>query len=536
MSHFDGHLDEINALLFLDGELDPASAQELSKHAASCSGCRELLATLKNENVWLCGALKAQDEPVPARLLAAPGRSAAPWRWIAAFGLAVAGAGTFWSAFIGPWLAQAAQAGFTQRNLLTTIFFSGAFWKGWDEVLNMIEFLATATLGTIVIWLLRRHGRGLMSAGAVMGAVLCLLGLPPAARAAETKYDGPNYTLPAGQEVKTDLTVRAQRTQIDGNVDGDLIVWSQSVTVNGHVKGDILCFAQDLRVNGTVDGNVRSWTQSLSLNGSVGKNVMDWSQTIDLANDAKIGGTMTLHAADADLDGSIAGDVLAYAASVEINGILSQDATIHADRLAIGPAAQIEGKTTYNGGHRPDVSSSAKLATPIVTTISERGSKYSQARYYWHRTLLWGASFVFGLVLLLLAPGFFTDVEKACAKAAPCMGIGFLLLVATPVAALVACITIVGFGLGIAAFLLYLIALYSAQVFVGSWLGEKLLGANAGTGAALGRLALGLAILRVVRMLPYLGGWITFIVIIWGLGAVALTVYKRFQPETAAAA
>ncbi len=536
MSQFDGHLDEIKALLFLDGELDASSAQELSKHAAGCSGCRELLAALKNENVWLCEALTAQDEPLPARLLAAPGRIAAPWRWIAAFGLTVAGAGTFWSAFVEPWLAQAAQAGFTQGSLLTTLLFNGAFWKGWDEVLNMIEFLATATLGTIVIGLLRRHWRSLVPATAMIAAVLCALGLPPAARAAEVQHADSNYTLLAGQEVKTDLTVFAPRTQIDGTVDGDLIVWSQSVTVNGHVKGDILCFAQDLRVDGTVDGNVRSFSQTLSLNGAIGKNVTVSAQTMHLAGNAKIGGTLTLSAENADLDGEVAGDVLAHASLLEINGTLRSDATIQARQLAIGPTAEIKGQMKYVGGGHPDISPNSKLAAPIITTIGKHGPDYAHVAYYWHRTLLWGASFLFGLVLLLLAPGFFTDAEKACEKAGPCLGIGFLLLVATPVAALIACITIVGLGLGIAILLLYLIALYSAQVFVGSWLGEKLLGANAGTGAALGRLALGLAILRVARMLPYLGGWITFLVIIWGLGAMALATYKSLHPEAAVAA
>src|SRR5579863_3020476 len=57
-----------------------------------------------------------------------------------------------------------------------------------------------------------------------------------------------------------------------------------------------------------------------------------------------------------------------------------------------------------------------------------------------------------------------------------------------------------------------------------------------GAGAALGRLALGLAILRALGMLPFLGGWISFVVVIWGMGAVALAIYKNMRPQLAAAA
>ncbi len=93
---------------------------------------------------------------------------------------------------------------------------------------------------------------------------------------------------------------------------------------------------------------------------------------------------------------------------------------------------------------------------------------------------------------------------------------------ATPIAAAIVCITIVGLGVGISTFMLWLIAMYGAQVIVGRWIGEKVLGAGIGVGATLGRLALGLLILRVVSMLPFVGGWAMLLVIIWGLGGMVL--------------
>jgi hypothetical protein len=83
--------------------------------------------------------------------------------------------------------------------------------------------------------------------------------------------------------------------------------------------------------------------------------------------------------------------------------------------------------------------------------------------------------------------------------------------------------------------LLWVIAIYSAQVFVGSWLGERILGEGVGVGAALGRLALGLLILRAVHMLPYIGGWIAFVVLVWGMGAMVLALYRYMRPQLATA-
>src|SRR5579863_9928924 len=179
MSHF----DEMTALLYLESQLDADHARDISTHAATCAECRELLHALETEGVWLRESLAGDEEAVPARLIDAPERQGAPWGWISALGLSAGGAYTLWSGFVEPWRAQAAQAGFTQGNLLTMLFFSGAFWKGWDAMRSLTEFLAMATLGLIVMWLLRRRLRRIMTVAVVMGAVVGALVLSPSAGA-----------------------------------------------------------------------------------------------------------------------------------------------------------------------------------------------------------------------------------------------------------------------------------------------------------------------------------------------------------------
>lgn len=535
--HFDGHFDEMTGLLYLEGQLDADRAREVSAHVNSCSRCGELLHVLEREGVWLREALAVEDEPVPARMLAAPKRGAT-WGWMVAFGLGIGGAYTLWSGFVEPWLTQAAQAGFTQGNILTMLFFTGAFWKGWDTMRSLMEFSAVATLAAVAIWLLRKQWQRVTTIAFVVGAIVCALALPPSASAAEVKRGDPSYTLPAGQEVNNDLIVVAGRTRIDGQVDGDLVVFSDSLTVNGHVKGDIIAFGASVRVNGSVDGNVRVWAQTLSLNGNctVAKNVSAWTAQTDLDEKAAVGGTMTLFVGTGELDGRIGGDLLVGAGDLSINGTLARDAQIWAQRLTIGSVAEIKGRTKYSGRSQPDVAPGAKLGSPIDVTIKGPGPDYASPRYYWHQTLSWGASFLFGLVLLLIAPGFFFDAAQACKRVGPALGFGALFLFATPIAAIVACVTIVGLGIGISAALLYVIAVYSTQVFVGSWIGEKLLGAGVGVGPALGKLALGLAVLRVVRMIPYVGPLAGILIVAWGLGALVLAVYRRMRPQLAPAA
>jgi len=537
MTPMDIHFDEMTALLFLEGQLPPERTEEVKAHSATCLECRELLRALKNEDAWLHNALSEPDEPVPSRLAHAPERGGAPWGWITALGLAGGGSYTVWSGFIEPWRAQAAQAGFTQGNLLTMLFFTGAFWKGWDAMRSLLEFLAVATLGIVFVWLFRRHWNRLSAVAVVMSAFLAMLAIAPGASAAEVKHGDPNYTLPAGQEIHTDLVVSADRTRIDGDVDGDLIVFSREVEVNGHVKGDILGFAEELYVNGPVDGNVRVFAKSFSLQSTVGRNLMLWCQDVDLNEKSVVGGTITAGGDDLNLGGTINGDALMFADTVDITGTMGHDILMHSAELTIGPNAEVKGHIKYNGRKQPTVSPTAKLGSPMEVEIVKRTHRpnYSSPDYYFHQLLSWGARFVFGLAMLLMAPGFFLEVETALKKFGATTGFGILFLCAVPIIAILVCFTVVGLGIGIAGILLYAITLYAGRVFVGGWLGGQILGTSPGAGAAIARLALGLGLIQVVTMLPYLGLLISSIVTVWGVGGIIVSLLKQSRAQWAPA-
>ncbi|HKQ85994.1 MAG TPA: polymer-forming cytoskeletal protein [Candidatus Acidoferrales bacterium] len=525
------HFDEMTGLLYLEQQLDDLHSKMIAEHANACATCRELLRVLKNESVWLREALVADDEPVPVRFAAAPARNIASWGWLATLGFGAAGAYTLWIGFIEPWVTQASNIGLTQGNLMTMLFFSGAFWNGWADLATGVEFMAMVTLGVVAAWALRRYFRRQAGTAAVMGMLGLAILAPAPARAAETVHGNPSYTLPAGQEIKTDLFVAGDHVLIDGTVDGDLVVWAHEVEVNGQVKGDIIAFTQELRMNGTVGGNVRAFAESTVLSGSVGKNLMGFVRSVELDEKSTIDGSATLFSRDVQLNGPVKGDLLAMAGTMEIDGPIGGNVKVRGEDMRIGSTAQIAGRTQFEGPKQPEIAAGAKLASPVEMIMRKATPMYSTWSYYWHQILRWGAAFLLGLVMFLLAPGAFLDAANSANKVGLSMGIGLLFLVGIPVAAIIACITIVGLGVGITTVLIYLVAVYMSQVFVGEWLGEKLLGVGVGIGPVLARLALGLAILRVVRVIPFLGPLSMWVVIVWGLGAYVLTLHKRMRHQ-----
>lgn len=538
MNSMGEHFDEMTCLLYLDGQLEPERTREMASHVTGCPECRVLLHSLEREGTWLREALDASGEPVPAGLLEPPSRARTPWGWMMTLGFGSIGVYALWGGIVEPWQQQFAQAGFTQGNFLTMLFFSGAFWKGWGEMQNLVEILATLSVLGIVAALLRHNWRRLTTVGMVMAPLALLLGLslafPAPVVAGEMRHGDPNYTLRAGQTINTDLFVGGEIVRIDGDVNGDVFVSAQSVIIDGHVTGDVFSFAQDVRINGRVDGNVRGWSQSIWINGTVGKNLMVFCGTGIVDSKGSVGGSFTVVGGQIELNGPIGRDIFGSAKSIEMNNLVGGNVRIKSRNITIGSGADLRGQISYRGDRPPQTEAGAKVAGPIQAIYEEQIPTYKKASTYRHFAFHWAAAFLFGLVLILIVPGFFGDVVRASNQPWISGGVGILVLPGVFVAALLACITLVGLAVGITTFVLYAIALYSTKIIVSVWIGERILGEGLKTGALLGRLAVGLLILGLLKSIPWVGGFVLFIQLIWGLGAISIAVYRHVRANLTA--
>lgn len=534
------HFDEMTAFLFLENQLEPVQAADVRAHIGQCAECRTLLTALENESKWLEASLMERD-PVPARFASPAVKNSLPWGWITVLGMAGGGIYTVWTGVVEPFQQQLNQAGFTGGNLMTMLFFSGALWRGWASVFSFLEYFSVAAFAMLLIVLLQRYWRrGATISMVLAGLALMLTAAPQPAQAAEVHRGtpaNPSYTLPAGETVNNDLYVFAESVRIEGTVNGDLIAFGRNVEVDGHVTGDVLSASAELRIRGKVDGNLRSASEFLRLEGTVGKNVLSEGSVLEIGQGAQIGGSLTAFGGTIDVEGHVARDFMGYIGETIIEGDVGGNVALTSGRLHVTSGAQIQGQTKFRGDHPAIVDPGAKLGSPIEFTLHRHAPNYRSWRYYWHRAEFWGAAFLFGLVLVFLLPRFVTEGTRASQKFLPSIGIGLVVLIATPIVAFIVCLTIVGIGVSVATILIYAIAVYAAQVFVAIWLGNTLLGHSDGTGATLGRLALGLLIVQALQIIPHhIGALICFVVIIWGLGAIAMASYRLLKPAAAAVA
>jgi cytoskeletal protein CcmA (bactofilin family) len=532
------HLDEMTCLLYLERQLDRTRAQEVSAHTQDCSACRTLMRALERESRLLTRAMLEEEEPLPARLAEFQERAkrSLQWIWGLAFGLAATGAYALYTGYIEPWQQQLEQAGFGGTNMLSLLVFQGAFWKGWQSMITLLEVIALLTLAGFGAALFRRRMRRGSALALVLAGFCTVLALPQGVSASEFRK-GHSVEVREGETIKGDIFLFGDRVRIEGTVDGDVYAFSQDVNVNGHVTGDVISFAHTLRIGGKVDGNIRVALNTLTVTGSVSKNALIFADYANLDSSGNIGGSITAFAESLNVDGKLGRDILIYSKHLGVSGTVGGGIQAKGSTMSIGATGEVDGPVRFEGENAPDVSSGAKLASPVQYTKWEHKSEYRSSHYYIWRVIWTAALILFGLVLFMLLPKFGRETISAAEQFGAPMGLGVLVFFGVPIAAVIACITVVGIPLGILALGIWFLALNCAELVVGAVVGTWILGRGSSSWEIIGRMALGFVLVRigytllaqvhVLRLLGALGIWM------WGMGAVSLALYRRFQPVIA---
>jgi cytoskeletal protein CcmA (bactofilin family) len=455
------------------------------------------------------------------------------WIWGLVFGLAATGAYALYTGYIQPWQQQLEQAGFGGSNLLGLLIFQGAFWKGWQSMITLLEILALVTLGGLGMMFLRKRIRRGSALALVLAGLCAALVLPAPASGSETRK-GESVGVSSGETINGDIFLFGDRVRIDGTVKGDVFLFGHDATVSGHVEGDVIGFAQQLQVNGQVDGNIRAFTNTLTIRGIVAKNVLTFDERVNFEPAAKVGGSMTIFVQNLALDGSLGRDLLIFGNHLSVSGKVGGGIRMKGNALAINAGAEVNGPIHFEGENPAEVSAQAKLASPVEFKKMEHMREYRHKDYYIWR-VIWTAAFIlFGMVLFLLLPKFGSETIEGAEHVGIPLLLGILVFFGIPIAAIIACFTVVGIPLAVLSVGIWLLMLCCAELVVGGVVGNWILGRGHTSWEIIGRMALGFVIVRivytplsqvhVVGLLAALGIWM------WGMGSIALAIYRRFQP------
>ena len=375
-----------------------------------------------------------------------------------------------------------------------------------------------------------------MSRGAMVAALGLLLVIVSTSTgfAMDVRTPGQNkvMTLPAGQTVDDNLFATGDSVIIDGVVNGDLIAFARRVTINGTVTGNVLTGASSVEVTGTVDGSIVSGGQTIQISGKVAHNVVGFGQSFTIGKDATVGGDVMGIGNETHLNGNVGHSFYAMGMA-DIAGTVGRNATFRGATISVLPSARITGDLTsyVPKNENVHVDPAAMIGGRQSIELPKPGpSRYATFGFYFSQVLHVAAAFVAGFLLLLIVPSLrrlgFSDVISVLKSG----GIGFLLVFATPIAAICVAITMIGIPVALVGFVTWLLGLYLAKIVVANFIGRTLLASQGDrmSAVALG-LIVGLALIFIAINLPYVGGLIHFVLVLIGFGALAMNLYHSFQ-------
>lgn len=400
-------------------------------------------------------------------------------------------------------------------------------------MITLLEVLALVTLGGLgAMFLRRRIRRG--SALALVFAGLCAALMTPAPASATEFRKGDRVTVAKDEVIHSDLYAAGGQVRVDGTVEGDLVVGAGQVEITGHVLGDVISSSGEMRMIGQVDGNIRGYAGNMTVKGKVGHNVTLCGGDINIDRDAQIGGSATTLSGRVSMDGHVGRDIVALGGQVNIGGNVGGGMIVRSGELNIDSSAQIRGPVNFHGDKPPDVSPQAKLASPVHYEKMRHGTDYSSVHYYiWQ--IIWAAAYIlFGMVLFSLLPSFSQEAVNSAERFGASAGLGILAGFGLPIAACIACVTVVGLFIGLATLALWYGALYFGLVVISALVGQWLMGRTTELWPLIGRMCVGVVIVRLCAMIPDIGWVFKYGAAFWGIGAISLAAYRRFQPVLAA--
>lgn len=352
--------------------------------------------------------------------------------------------------------------------------------------------------------------------------------------------------------------------KIDG-AKGNVFAAGASVEISGEITGGmtprsgVFAAGGSVGVSAKIDGSLFAAGGDVVLTGSSrqlfasGGNVT-FAGEVD--QDAFLaGGNLTVqqgatfhddaHAAGASIDfaGTVQNDANLAGAFVRLNGIVGGDAELSAETVVIGPETRVSGNLTYYATEPAEIDPAARITGELVyKQASERDIEWKRekkqnpfSKYGMHDNI-YGALFWFvalgasGALMALVFPRWFGAAATAGRdKPLSSLLLGFAVLIALPVAAIMFMLMVIGLPFGGFLIALYVGLLCISMIGAGFAVGHLLLDRSRDDSAKVLLFFVGLAALTILGAAPLVGGIVTFLALIFGMGVLVRGLWSSMR-------
>ncbi len=332
-----------------------------------------------------------------------------------------------------------------------------------------------------------------------------------------------------GQIVQGDYFAAGPHVEISGIVNGDVYVAGGEVLVDGVVNGDVMVAGGKVMLSGTVSQDARIAGGQVTITGTIGRNATIAGADVQMTQTAKVQENLLVAAGNVQLAGHIGRDARIGAARVTLSSEIERDLAVAAESVRLTAKAIVGGKLRYWSETAPSIDEEATVRGAVLRRPLPEGWSLENARrgIFGMRIMVAVASFlstlIFGLLLLRLYPLFTLRVTAAIReRPGASLGWGTVALVLTPIVALSFLVTLFAMPVGLILLALYLPIVYLARVYAMTCVGQFLFRRQSDPSALTWPFVTGLVLYSILSLIPVVGGLVTLLTILFGLGALLM--------------
>jgi len=349
---------------------------------------------------------------------------------------------------------------------------------------------------------------------------------------------GESVTIDHSQTINSWILVAGTTVVVDGVVRGDVYCAGKQITISGLVDGDVLCAGQSITISGVVTGDARLTGQAVGISGVVRRNAAFAGQTATLTDEGSVNGEILFAGQSISVNGLVGKGISGVGQSAAINGRVNSDVWFVGQTLAVGEKAVVGGNVKYTSQSQIQVPRTASVAGTITFTQAEKKNNQGMPRLNFpkrHTPSVVGALlsigwnlFIISLVILLF-PKVTAHITRLMKEwVLPTGVIGFVGLVAVPIAGILLAITIIGIPFALVLFIAYAFFLAVSRIFptliLGEYIVERFFPKKKDNRFL--PVVLGVPVAWCMFNAPFVGGLVSFVALLWGFGGILRALLK----------
>ena len=351
----------------------------------------------------------------------------------------------------------------------------------------------------------------------------------------ESSKDLKLVTVPSGEVINKDYFAFGETVEISGTVDGDVYAAGGQILIDGTINGDLLAAGGKISISGNISQDVRIVGGQITIGGEIGRSLTASGGNIELTDSAVVRGSVVAGGGSILLASPIGREVMIAAGNLTVSNKVDGNLEAFVGSIRLTSKAVINGDLTYWSDSPASIDGNAKISGSVIHKTPPKPSLEKvfgllTGIYLLVTLISFISTLIIGLLFIYFYPKYNREVVSTLRKRPwASLGIGFLILVVAPIFLIIIFSTVVGIPLALILLASYLITIYLARIYVVFWAGVTIferLGKRVHEGWA---LFVGLIIYFILTLIPVIGGIITFVVVLFGLGAAILTKKELYQ-------